>query len=545
MDSWPGIANVGAMGVGKRTSRRSTKPDPVRLEILHQLLAAICEEAGAVLQRTAISPNIRERRDFSFALFDRDARLIAQAAHIPVHLGSAGESVRAVQAALDLAPGDVAIVNDPYRGGTHLPDVTLVRPVFVDGPEPTFFLVDRAHHADIGGAVAGSMGVARDLHGEGLVIPPVKLIAAGAPVRDVHAMIAANVRHADERMVDLAAQEAALGVAERRLLGLVAERGLDEVVAYAGHLMDYAERIAREVAATVPAGRRAIAVDHLDDDGTGAGPQRVALALSRTADGRLAFDWSDSGPEARGPINANRGVVTAACVYALRCLCPDRLPTNEGLFRVVDVRTAPGTLLDPRPPAPVAGGNVETSQRLVEVCFAALSEVLPGRVPAASAGTMSNLTLGGRGDGARFSIYETLPGGAGAGPLHDGASALQTHMTNTRNTPIEDAERALPIRVTALDVRRGSGGTGDHRGGDGLIKEIELLAPATVSLFADRERAGPPGAGGGAAGKAFRARVRHGADAGWKRLAAKGSVDLDTGARVRIETPGGGGWRRG
>lgn len=517
------------------------RPDPVRLEVVHQLLAALCEEGGAVLQRTALSPNIRERRDFSFALFDAEARLVAQAAHIPVHLGSAGESVVAVRDALDLAPGDVAILNDPYRGGTHLPDITLVRPVFLrpDAARPDFFLVDRAHHADVGGAVPGSMGVARDLHGEGLVIPPVKLRAAGEFVPEVRALIAANVRRPDERLLDLRAQEAALERAEQRLRALCSARGLEEIESYCGHLMDYAEALAREAIGGLKPGRWR-AADQLDDDGSGpkAEPLPIRLALS-VRGGRLRFDWRGTAPQARGGVNANRGIVMAACAYALRCLCPARLPTNEGLFRVVEVVTEPGSLLQPVSPAPVAGGNVETSQRLVDLCFAALAQAAPGRLPAASAGTMSNLTLGGPG----FSIYETLPGGAGAGPSRPGASALQTHMTNTSNTPVEEAERTAPLRIRALTVRRGSGGRGARRGGDGLVKEIEVLEPTAATLFAERWRTAPAGRDGGGAGSCWHARIE-GSDGRRRKVAAKTSVELPAGSRLRIETPGGGGHGR-
>ncbi|MFO1051154.1 MAG: hydantoinase B/oxoprolinase family protein [Planctomycetota bacterium] len=513
--------------------------DPIRLEVFHQLLAALCEEAGAVLQRSAASPNIRERRDFSVALFDGAGRLVAQAAHIPVHLGSAADSVRAVQRELDLEPGDLAILNDPFRGGTHLPDVTLVLPVFVRGDrEPDFFLVDRAHHADIGGATPGSMAAAADLCAEGLVIPPVKLRARGQRVSDVMRMILANVRGADERQVDLAAQESALLRGEERLRALVGEHGLDVVTANTGHLMDYAERIARGVVRAFPRGSFA-AEDQLDGDGLGSGPLPIRLELSAQR-GRLRFDWRGSADQARGGVNANRGIVVAASVYLLRCLCPERLPTNDGLFRALEVVTRPGSVLEPRAQAPVAGGNVETSQRLVDVGLKALARAMPGRIPACSSGTMVNLTLGGR--GARsFTSYETLPGGAGAGPSGEGVSAVQTHMTNTRNTPIEDAEHRWPIVVRALHLRTGSGGVGRCRGGDGIVKEIELREPAVVSLFAERELSAPEGVEGGGPGAPLRVALRIGGGTP-ESLPAKFSRTLPEGARVRIETPGGGGF---
>ena len=520
---------------------RPPAPDPVRLEVFHQLLAALCEEAGAVLQRSAASPNIRERRDFSVALFDRHARLIAQAAHIPVHLGSAADSVRAVQKELELEPGDLAILNDPYRGGTHLPDITLVLPVFLSGGvDPDFYLVDRAHHADVGGATPGSMAAVADLLAEGLIIPPVKLRARGVPSQDIVRMFLANVRGADERRVDLAAQEAALLRAEARLRGLIDAHGLAVVEAYAAHLQDYSERIARAVVGTLPSGVFT-AVDQLDGDGLGSGPIRIRLALEARA-GALRFDWRNTDDQARGGVNANRGIVTAASVYLLRCLCPERLPTNDGVFRAVEVITRPGSLLEPRFPAPVAGGNVETSQRLVDTGLRALERALGARIPACSSGTMVNLTIGGRGPGA-FTSYETLPGGAGAGATRAGASALQTHMTNTRNTPIEDAERRWPIVVHRLTVRRGSGGRGRRRGGDGLIKEIEVREPAAVSLFAERAQSRPRGSRGGGAGQGLRVAVV-GADGRRRKIAEKSSHELETGMRVIVETPGGGGHGR-
>ncbi|MCB9889134.1 MAG: hydantoinase B/oxoprolinase family protein [Planctomycetes bacterium] len=513
--------------------------DPIRLEVFHHLLAAVCEESGALLQRTAISPNIRERRDFSCALFDGEGRLIAQAAHIPVHLGSAAESVRAVVRELPLRDGDVALLNDPYAGGTHLPDLTMVRPIFVNANDtaPSFFAVNRAHHADIGGAVPGSMGVAGDLIAEGLVLPPIKLRTAAGLDTQVLRLIRANVRGAAERMVDLQAQEASLRLAETRIRELVAQQGLAATVAYCRHLMDYSERIVRTVLRGIPDGEYR-ACDTMDDDGLGNGPFTIDLRL-RKRRGGLAFDFRGSDPQAAGGINANRSIVLAACVYVLRCLCPGRLPTNEGLFRRLTVQTTPGTLVDPLSPAPVAGGNVETSQRLVDVVLQAFTAALPDVIPADSAGTMSNVTLGN----AAFAFYETLPGGAGGGPRCAGTSAVQTHMTNTRNTPVEEMEQRYPVHLRKLTVRRGSGGRGRHRGGDGVVKEIELEAPAQVSLFADRHVRAPAGRDGGKAGKSGRAFVER--EGRRRRVPAKGSLPLHAGDVLVIETPGGGGWGRG
>lgn len=513
--------------------------DPVKLEVFHHLLGAYCEEAGTRLRLSAISPNIRERADYSVAVFDRDARLVAQAAHIPVHLGSAGEAVHAVRRELDLKPGDVAILNDPYCGGTHLPDVTMVRPVFLKhGRSPEWYVVNRAHHADIGGSTPGSMGIVRDLMAEGFVIPPVLFRRAGVLQRDLLRLLARNVRGPDERLIDLAAQEASLNQLEQRLCAMVAEHGLATVRRTTSALMDYTERAGRSLLRTLKNGTYR-AADHLEDDGLGSGRLRIALEL-RVRSETAEFDWTGSCDQAAGGVNANPGIVLAACVYSLRCLCPGRLPTNDGLFRLLRLKTRPGSLVDPLSPAPVAGGNVETSQRLVDVCLAALAATASERVPAASAGTMSNLTFGGRtADGREFASYETLPGGAGASASHHGQSAIQTHMTNTRNTPIEELEQRAPVRVRALSVRRGSGGLGRHRGGDGLCKELQALVPLRGAFMGERHLSGPPGAKGGKAGAQGKLSIER--DGKRSRLPAKSSFDLGVGDVVIVHTPGGGG----
>lgn len=513
--------------------------DPVQLEVFHHLLGAYCEEAGARLRLSAISPNIRERADYSVAVFDRDGRLVAQAAHIPVHLGSAGDAVRAVREQLDLVDGDVAILNDPYCGGTHLPDVTMVRPVFVGGARRAeWFVVNRAHHADIGGATPGSMGIARDLFAEGLVLPPVHFRRRGDLQRDLLRLLSRNVRGAEERLVDLRAQEASLTQLGQRLLALVDQHGLGTVRRTTAALMDYSERSGRAMLRQLPRGTFR-AQDALDDDGLGNGPLAIDLRLTIARD-RATFDWTGTCDQAEGGVNANRGIAMAACVYAIRCLCPGRLPTNEGLFRLLRLVTRPGSMVDPRSPAPVAGGNVETSQRLVDTAFQALAAAAPERVPAASAGTMSNLTFGGlTRDGREFASYETLPGGAGASGMAGGQSAIQTHMTNTRNTPIEELEQRAPLRVRALSVRRGSGGRGARRGGDGLVKEVEVLEPLHGAFLGERQLSGPPGAAGGRPGKPGRLHVERGGRR--TRLPAKTSFDLAAGDVVIVETPGGGG----
>ncbi len=513
--------------------------DPVQLEVFHHLLGAYCEEAGARLRLSAISPNIRERADYSVAVFDRDGDLVAQAAHIPVHLGSAGDAVQAVRAALQLAPGDVAILHDPYEGGTHLPDVTMVQPVYAGrGERPEWYVVNRAHHADIGGATPGSMGIARDLFAEGLVLPPVHFRRRGRVQRDLLRVRARNVRGADERLVDLEAQEASLAQLGRRLQALVAEHGLATVRRTTAARLAYSERAGRSLLRGLPRGTYS-AADALDGDGLGNGPLRIALRL-KLAGGRAEFDWSGTCDQAQGGVNANRGISMAACVYAVRCLCPGRLPTNQGLFRLLRLVTRSGSLVEPRSPAPVAGGNVETSQRLVDVALQALAAAAPARVPAASAGTMSNLTFGGvTAHGGEFASYETLPGGAGATAGAAGQSAIQTHMTNTRNTPIEELEQRAPLRVRALSVRRGSGGRGARRGGDGLVKEVEVLQPMRGAFLGERHEGGPPGAAGGSRGKPGRLYIERSGTR--TRLPAKVSFDLAAGDVVIVETPGGGG----
>ena len=519
--------------------------DPVKLEVFHHLLGAYCEEAGARLRLSAISPNIRERADYSVAVFDRQARLVAQAAHIPVHLGSAGEAVHAVRRELELEPGDVAILNDPYCGGTHLPDVTMVRPVFAEGraakkqSEPEWFVVNRAHHADIGGATPGSMGIARDLFAEGLVIPPVHLRRRGKLQRDLMRLLSRNVRGADERLIDLAAQEASLAQLEQRLHAMVDEHGQTTVRKTTSALMDYTERAGRSLLQTLNNGIYR-AHDFLDGDGISDQQLRIELELRMHKD-HVEFDWTRTCDQAQGGVNANPGIVMAACVYSLRCLCPGRLPSNDGLFRLLRLATRPGSLVDPRSPAPVAGGNVETSQRLVDICLQALAPAAPDRVPAASAGTMSNLTFGGMTrSGREFASYETLPGGAGASASHDGQSAIQTHMTNTRNTPIEELEQRAPLRIRALSVRHGSGGRGKHRGGDGLQKEVEVLEPLRGAFLGERHRHGPPGAAGGEAGAPGRLLVQRKGSAR-KQLPAKTSFELAAGDVITVATPGGGG----
>ncbi len=513
------------------------KLDAVRLAVFKHLFAAVADEMGVVLKRSSFSPNIKERRDFSCGVFDGEGRLAAQAAHIPVHLGSMPLSVAAVLEDLDLGPGDVAILNDPFRGGTHLPDITMVRGVFAGGRR-LFHVANRAHHADVGGARPGSMSLTGSIYEEGLRIPPVLLVRAGDVEKGVLSMILANVRTPDERRGDLDAQRASLLAGERRLLALVEKYGEDLLTGAARELMGYAERMLRSVIRQIPDGEYA-ARDVMDDDGISDAPIPICVSVRIRGD-RAVVDFLESADQVEGGVNANRAVTLSAVLYVFRTLLPADVPANDGLLRPIRLVTRLGTVVDALAPAAVAGGNVETSQRIVDVLLRALCTAAPDRIPASSAGTMSNLSIGGVDEHGRpFSYYETIAGGAGAGPKADGCSGIQTHMTNTLNTPVEALEHACPLTVTAYRLRDGSGGQGARRGGDGMIREIRAEVPCSASLLSDRVKHGPPGLLGGDPGRpATPFVIRKGRRC---RLPSKADVDLSPGDRIRIETPGGGG----
>lgn len=522
------------------------RSDPLRLEVFHHLFAAVAEEMGVSLMRSAFSPNIKERRDFSCALFDASGRMIAQAAHLPVHLGSAPLSLAAAMEAVEMEPGDAVVLNDPFEGGTHLPDVTFVSPVFVGrGGRPDYYCVNRAHHADVGGAFPGSMSPVADVHGEGLRIPPVKLVRGGEIDREWMRLLLANMRVPAEREADLLAQWAANRVGERRLLAMVAEHGPEEVRRRAGQLMDWTHALQRELVRGLPRGIFEFE-DDLEDVGEGGANARVRLRLRVGGRGRLTFDFRESDDQVRGPVNTVRAVTLSAVFYVLRLFLPPGTPTNEGVLRGVEVLTRPGSIVDACYPAPVAAGNVETSQRLVDVLLGALAQLLPERVPAASAGTMSNLTFGTSepGGAQSFAYYETVAGGAGAGPLGPGAHAVQTHMTNTRNTPIEALENQQPVRLLAYTVQRGSGGEGLHAGGDGVRRRLRFLRRVRIGWMAERQERGPWGLRGGGDGRAGAAFYRHATGRADRRLAGKASLELEAGGEVEVRTPGGGGYGR-
>jgi len=522
--------------------------DPVELEVFKHLFHAIAEEMGAALRRTAFSPNIKERRDYSCAVFDGQGNVLAMGDHMPVHLGSMPMSVHAALTQLDLAPGDVAMLNDPFQGGTHLPDITVVAPVFINlrrgharQAAPDFYVAARAHHADVGGAYPGSMGPCREIYQEGFRIPPVKIVRGGHVDGDVLALLLSNVRTPDEREGDLRAQLAAC----RRYT-------LRRVRAAATDLLRYAEEIMRTFLATVPAGSYA-AEDFLDDDGSGGGPVKIAVRItvskpSRRALGRAAdvvIDFSGSSPQVEGSVNAVEAITYSACFYVFRCLLREDVPATSGIMRPVRLVIPSGTVVNAVAPAAVAGGNVETSQRIVDVLLKAIAQALPERVPAASSGTMNNFTVGGMdersGAPVPFAYYETIAGGSGASSAHDGVSGTHTHMTNSLNTPAEALEYAYPFRVTRYALRQGSGGEGQHRGGDGIVREIEVMTDASVTILSDRRKLRPYGLSGGQEGAAGKTSVIR-QDGSREHVPGKSSTRLRKGERMLVETPGGGGW---
>lgn len=518
--------------------------DPVRLEIFKNLFHSVAEEMGGVLRRSAFSPNIKERRDYSCAVFDAAGEVLAMGDHMPVHLGSMPASVDAAMRAIELGPGDVALLNDPYAGGTHLPDITMVMPVYLPREsKPMFYVANRAHHADVGGGHAGSMGLSREIFQEGIRIPPVKIFEKGKLVHDVMNLLLANVRTEREREGDLTAQLAACRIGERRLIEIATKYGKAETRAYGRHLLDYSAKMMRATLRNIPNGIYR-AEDFLDNDGVSDSPLRIRVSIRIRGD-RADVDFTGSSPECAGSVNAVRAIAVSAVFYVFRCLVDDQVPATSGLMRPIRVTTPAGTIVNARPPCAVAGGNVETSQRITDTLLKALSRAVPARIPAASQGTMNNLTFGGRDsrpgrDGAPFAYYETIAGGMGARPGLDGESGIHTHMTNSLNTPIEVFEHAYPVRLRRYGIRRGSGGAGKHRGGDGVIREIELLVPMQVGMLSDRRNFGPYGLAGGAPGATGKNELE--ISGRRRKVPSKGTFYAPAGAVVRIESPGGGGW---
>lgn len=521
---------------------------PARLEVFKHLFQAVAEEMGEVLMRTGYSPNIKERRDYSCAVFDADGETIAQAEHLPVHLGSMPQSVHAALAAHTLLPGDIVMLNDPYQGGTHLPDVTLVAPVYVtaqagEGTEnvasrPAFYVANRAHHADVGGIAPGSLSLARELYQEGIILPPVKIARQGVIDDDLLNVFLRNVRTPEERRGDLLAQVAANHVGAQRLEQYIARYGLAEVARYGRALQDYGERVIRALLSEIPDGE-VRSLDYLDDDGLGGEDFAIAIAMRINGD-RVTFDFSGSAAQMQGSLNAVPAITLSAVAYALRLAIREDVPTNAGTFRPISVITPEGSIVHARPPAAVAGGNVETSQRIVDVALAALAHVLPDRIPAASQGTMNNITFGPA-NGGGYAYYETIGGGAGGGPGWRGTSGVQIHMTNTLNTPVEALERTAPVRIERYGLRRGSGGAGLHSGGEGIIRTYHFLEEVEVSVLSERRRHTPYGLAGGEPGQPGSNTLIH-PDGREEALPGKFRRTLPPGSRLTIMTPGGGGW---
>ena len=529
--------------------------DPIRLEVYKNLFAAIAEEMGVVLRKASFSPNIKERRDYSCAVFDRSGDMVAQAAHIPVHLGSMPLSVAASIAAFTqiagadspercLEPGDMILLNDPYRGGTHLPDITLVSPVFLHQSASPSLLIglvaSRAHHADVGGMAPGSMTIAREIYQEGLIIPPVKLYSSGELNRDVLELLLANVRTPQERLGDLQAQIAANQRGAARLLELANRYSLKAVTLYMAKLQAYSERMMRNLLRKLPDGNYHF-LDYLDDDGVSEEPIPIQVTVIKEGD-QATVDFTGTAPQVRGSLNAVYAITLSTVYYVFRSVVGLDIPNNSGCLVPIQLIAPEGSLVNARHPSAVAGGNVETSQRIVDVLLGALYQAMPHSIPAASQGTMNNLTIGGwdEQNNAPFAYYETIGGGMGARASADGPSAIHSHMTNTLNTPVEALEYEYPMRVQRYEIREGSGGAGRFRGGDGIRRDIQVLTESQVSLISERRNLPPYGLDGGEPGQCGENILLRSGDQ--ICLKGKGTYDLKAGDVLSIRTPGGGGY---
>jgi N-methylhydantoinase B len=523
-------------------------PDPIRLEVFKHLLAAAAEEMGVLLRKASYSPNIKERRDYSCALFDAYGQMAAQAAHIPVHLGSMPLSVAAaVRAFPNLGPGDMVILNDPFQGGTHLPDITLVTAVFgltTGGDQVSSsakrrligYAATRAHHADVGGMAAGSMSVASEIFQEGLIIPPIKLIEAGKLNQAAWDLILANVRTPQERAGDLRAQIAANQRGAERLHELALRYGADQLAYYMGELLAYTERMTRRLLQEIPDGQYSF-TDYLDDDGLTDGRVRIQVSIHIDGD-QAVVDFNGSAPQQKGSINAVYAITLSCVYYVFRSLIGLDVPNNAGCLAPLKVLAPPGSVVNALPPSAVAAGNVETSQRIVDTLLGALAQASPGRIPAASQGTMNNITIGGQ-KPQPFTYYETTGGGMGARPTSPGPDAIHSHMTNTLNTPVEALEYAYPLRVLRCEIRRGSGGQGAFNGGDGIRRDLQVLVEAQASLLTERRQTQPYGLQGGQPGQSGEnILIREGREI---HLPGKGTLALQPGDVLSIRTPGGGG----
>lgn len=515
--------------------------DPITLEVLRHAFAAVAEEMNANLTRTAYSPNIKERRDCSCALFDAGGAMVAQAESIPVHLGAMPFSVaEAIRRTESFHLGDVIVLNDPYAGGAHLPDLTFIAPVFVEG-ELLAFVASRAHHADIGGKEPGSLaGDATSIYQEGLRIPPVRLWKESALDQDLLELILMNVRTPDERLGDLRAQHAACSTGIERLETLVSRYGVNLLREGMEAVTSYSERRMRAEIARLPDGSASYE-DVLDDDGITDEPIRIAVSVEIRGE-MVRVDFTGSSPQVAGPVNAVFAVTASATYFALRALTDPEIPPNAGCYRPIEIVAPRGSVINPSPPAPVVGGNLETSQRIVDVILGAFAQICPAQTIAACQGTMNNLAIGGINprNSRPYTLYETIAGGFGARPTKDGVDGVHSHMTNTLNTPVEALEIAYPLRVERYELISGSGGRGRYRGGLGIRRDITAVDhTARVSLLTDRRKSRPYGLAGGEPGKTGEnVLIRDGKEI---PLSGKGTFSLRAGETVSLRTPGGGG----
>ena len=512
--------------------------DAISLEVFKNLFASVAEEMGVTLRRASFSPNIRERLDFSCAVFDAQARMVAQAAHIPVHLGSMPASVAsAIDEFEEFAQGDVIVLNDPYHGGTHLPDITMISPVFAGG-DLVYFVASRAHHADVGGMSPGSLPLSTELYQEGIIIPPIKLRLSGWMNEGAMALIVANSRNPEERMGDIEAQLAAHRVGENRMLEMMVKHGVETTIEHANALLAYSRKMTEAIVEKIPNGTYTYQ-DVLEGDGQAEFdiPINVKLTVNHN---QMIVDFEGSAPQVLGNVNAVTAIVKSATWYCVRLLAEEDVPVNDGCFQPVMVLTPEDSFLNPRFPAAVAVGNTETGQRVVDTVLGALAKALPEQIPAASQGTMNNFTVGGFIGNTQFVYYETIGGGHGASIEGDGLSGRQSHMTNTLNTPVEALEYSLPLRVLRYSLRENSGGNGKYKGGDGIIREYEFLVPATITLNSERRLHAPYGINGGESGKhGVNTIIQNGKT---ETVSGKYTTQIEAGTRVIIETPGGGGW---
>jgi len=520
-------------------TKELTASHAIEIEVFKHLFAAIAEEMGVCLMRSAYSPNIKERRDFSCALFDASCQMIAQAAHIPVHLGSTPMSV---QAALkhffpdEMKSEDRFVLNDPYDGGTHLPDITVIAPCILPGESrPRFYVVNRAHHADVGGKTAGSLPISDHIDDEGVLIKPQKL------TRETIDWICSHSRTPDERYGDLQAQNAALEVGIKRLQGLCEQYTPEKVSAYAGYVQDYTERMVRHLLGSLPDGKYTFE-DVLDDDGLGNESIKIHCIIDISGD-EACVDFTQSDEQVTGPVNAVRAIAVSAVHYVFTCLTTVEIPSNAGVMRPIQVKTRSGSIVDAVYPAPVVGGNVETSQRIVDILFGALAKAIPERIPAASCGSMNNVAMGGMDPRFQtpFAYYETIAGGAGATPFGQGGSAVHTHMTNTLNTPVEALEHAYPMQIGTYRICELSGGKGVYSGGNGLVRSYVFTTPTQVTLLTERRHSRPYGLAGGEAGQPGK-NILVGVDGKRKELPGKINLEVQAGECLEMTTPGGGGW---